>query len=51
MAGKGECACVAYVGGRILIPDETGEPVGHPDLPDLFGDFENGRYPLQFQLN
>jgi heat shock protein HspQ len=26
-------------------------PEGHPDLPDLFGDFENGRYPLQFQLN
>ena len=42
---------VAYVSEQNLIPDETGEPVGHPDLPDLFGDFENGRYPLQFQLN
>ena len=34
-----------------LVPDETGEPVSHPDLPDLFGDFEDGRYPLQFQMN
>lgn len=42
---------VAYVSEQNLVPDETGEPVDHPDLPDLFGDFENGRYPLQFQLN
>ena len=42
---------VAYVSEQNLVPDETGEPVGHPDLGDLFGDFENGRYPLQFQLN
>jgi heat shock protein HspQ len=42
---------VAYVSEQNLVPDETGEPVGHPDLPDLFGDFEDGRYPLQFQLN
>ena len=32
-------------------PDETGEPVDHPDLPELFGDFEDGFYPLQVQLN
>ena len=42
---------VAYVSEQNLVPDDTGDPVGHPDLPDLFGDFENGRYPLQFQLN
>jgi heat shock protein HspQ len=42
---------VAYVSEQNLVPDETGEPVTHPDLPDLFGDFEDGRYPLQFQLN
>ena len=42
---------VAYVSEQNLVPDDTGEPVGHPDLSDLFGDFENGRYPLQFQLN
>ncbi len=42
---------VAYVSEQNLVPDETGEPVGHPDLSDLFGDFEDGRYSLQFQLN
>lgn len=42
---------VAYVSEQNLVPDETGEPVDHPDLSDLFGDFEDGRYPLQFQLN
>jgi heat shock protein HspQ len=42
---------VAYVSEQNLVPDETGEPVSHPDLPDLFGDFEDGMYPLQYQLN
>mgnify|MGYP001943994495 FL=1 len=42
---------VAYVSEQNLVPDETGEPVDHPDLPDLFGEFENGQYPLHFQLN
>ena len=42
---------VAYVSEQNLVPDETGEPVDHPDLGDLFGDFEDGRYPLTFQLN
>jgi heat shock protein HspQ len=42
---------VAYVSEQNLIPDETGEPVDHPDLPDLFGEFSNGRYPLEYQLN
>lgn len=42
---------VAYVSEQNLIADYSGEPVEHPDLQDLFGDFEDGRYPLQFQLN
>ena len=42
---------VAYVSEQNLVPDETGEPMSHPDLPDLFGDFEDGRYPVTFQLN
>jgi heat shock protein HspQ len=42
---------VAYVSEQNLVPDETGEPVDHPDLGDLFGDFEDGRYPLHFQMN
>lgn len=42
---------VAYVSEQNLVADDTGEPVEHPDLGDLFGDFADGRYPLQFQLN
>ncbi|SLN68437.1 Heat shock protein HspQ [Pseudoruegeria aquimaris] len=42
---------VAYVSEQNLIADYTGEPVEHPDLPELFGDFHDGAYPLQFQLN
>ncbi len=42
---------VAYVSEQNLIPDETGQPVDHPDLHDLFGDFQDGRYPLHVQLN
>lgn len=51
LAEKDHSYYVAYVSEQNLVPDETGQPVAHPDLPDLFGDFEDGRYPLQFQLN
>ena len=42
---------VAYVSEQNLVADYSGEPVDHPDLPDLFGPFEDGAYPLQVQLN
>src|SRR5690606_23824500 len=51
LAENDESYYVAYVSEQNLVPDPSGEPVDHPDLPDLFGDFENGRYPLHFQLN
>ncbi len=51
LAENSENYYVAYVSEQNLVPDETGEPVTHPDLPDLFGEFEDGRYPMQFALN
>lgn len=42
---------VAYVSEQNLVADYSGKPVDHPDLHDLFGDFEDGRYPLHFNLN
>ena len=42
---------VAYVSEQNLVADYSGEPVDHPDIPDLFGPFEDGAYPLHFQLN
>ncbi len=43
---------VAYVSEQNLLPDSSGEPVDHPDIEDMFGEFsEEGFYPLQAQLN
>ncbi|MCJ8140618.1 heat shock protein HspQ [Falsirhodobacter halotolerans] len=42
---------IAYVSEGNLTPDETGEPVDHPDLAEMFGDFDEGRYPLHFNMN
>ena len=50
-AENSESEYIAYVSEQNLVPDQSGEPVSHPDLSDLFGDFEDGRYPLHFQLN
>jgi heat shock protein HspQ len=33
-----------YVSEQNLLPDETGEPVRHPQVRQLFGSFENGAY-------
>lgn len=42
---------VAYVSEQNLVADYSGEPVDHPDLSDLFGDFSDGAYSLHFHMN
>ncbi|SFL11631.1 heat shock protein HspQ [Loktanella salsilacus] len=42
---------VAYVSEQNLVADYSGEPVEHPDVPEIFGPFEDGLYPLQVQMN
>ena len=42
---------VAYVSEQSLLADSSGDPVDHPDLDEVFGAFENGRYPVQGRLN
>ena len=42
---------VAYVSEQNLVPDSSGQPIDHPDVPELFGDFQDGTYPLHFALN
>lgn len=42
---------LAYVSEQNLIADYSGEPVGHPDISDMFGHFDDGNYQLQYQLN
>ncbi|CRL16291.1 heat shock protein HspQ [Phaeobacter italicus] len=42
---------VAYVSEQNLLPDYSGEPIGHPDVSEMFGSFDDGVYALQYQLN
>jgi heat shock protein HspQ len=42
---------VAYVSEQNLVVDAAGGPVDHPDVQDLFGDFDGRQYPLHFQMN
>lgn len=38
----------AYVSEGNLVPDETGEPVGHPGVEELFKELPNGQYAIDF---
>lgn len=52
LAENADSYYVAYVSEQNLAPDMTGEPVDHPDLGAMFGDYDGrGRYPLQFDFN
>ena len=51
LAENDESYYVAYVSEQNLVPDEVSGPVSHPDIPDLFGAFDGGRYPLHFDMN
>lgn len=42
---------VAYVSEQNLISDESGEPVGHPEVSELFGQLMNGKYKFSDRLH
>ncbi|CAN5296183.1 heat shock protein HspQ [soil metagenome] len=44
LAENAESCYTAYVSEQNLLPDETGEPVGHPQAKVMFDHFEEGRY-------
>lgn len=44
LAENSESYYVAYVSEQNLLPDRTGEPVGHPQIVELFGELKDGRY-------
>lgn len=48
-AENAETTYVAYVSEQNLIPDDTGKPVGHPQVPEIFVGIERGRYTLRDQ--
>ena len=35
---------MAYVSEQNLLPDQSGKPVRHPQVKDMFGDLEDGFY-------
>ena len=41
---------VAYVSEQNLLPDETGEPVSHPQVDEMFVRTEKGGYRLRNKL-
>ena len=44
LADKGEMSYVAYVSEQNLLPDDTGAPIHHPQVPELFEQDEQGKY-------
>ncbi len=44
LAENAETEYVAYVSEQNLVPDDSGDPIRHPQIRDLFAGFENGVY-------
>ena len=47
LAENEQNAYVAYVSEQNLLPDDSGEPVGHPQAAVLFDSFRDGHYVLR----
>jgi len=47
LAENEDSAYVAYVSEQNLEPDESGEPVGHPQAAVIFESFREGQYKLR----
>ncbi|WP_228243312.1 heat shock protein HspQ [Porphyrobacter sp. GA68] len=50
LAESEESYYVAYVSQQNLRPDADNGPVGHPDIAQMFENFENGRYRVRRSL-
>jgi heat shock protein HspQ len=48
LAENAETEYIAYVSEQNLLPDETGQPLRHPQLSELFSENENGTYRALF---
>ena len=47
LAENEETEYVAYVSEQNLLPDDSGEPLRHPQLGELFDELENGVYRIR----
>ena len=50
-AENDESEYVAYVSEQNLMPDESGEPVGHPQAALIFESFQEGHYVLRPRIS
>ncbi|MFM2422897.1 MAG: hypothetical protein RL291_1427 [Pseudomonadota bacterium] len=48
LAENAETEYVAYVSEQNLLPDQSGEPLRHPKVPELFTEGEDGLYRATF---
>jgi heat shock protein HspQ len=44
LAENAQTTYIAYVSEQNLLPDESGKPVGHPQVNELFQGMASGRY-------
>lgn len=50
LAENSDAYYIAYVSEQNLLVDESGDPVGHPQVGELFGDLDEGKYALSEQF-
>lgn len=52
LAENAQTTYIAYVSEQNLLPDESGKPIGHPQVGEFFSGQRNGRYvPRQIQAH
>src|SRR3569623_1658409 len=51
LAENDESSYVAYVSEQNLVPDETGQPVGHPQASMLYESIREGHYKLRPRIS
>ena len=51
LAENEETEYVAYVSEQNLLEDDSGEPVRHPQVTELFDEYEEGFYRIRSVLN
>jgi heat shock protein HspQ len=44
LAENAEAYYVAYVSEQNLVTDESGDPIEHPEVQEMFGELKDGRY-------
>jgi heat shock protein HspQ len=51
LAENDDSPYVAYVSEQNLVPDDTGQPVGHPQTQLIFDSFREGHYTLRPRIS